>query len=63
SDNVPATVATMTALSSTFASTSSILPITIDDYEIARKMLRETFREMFREMLLPFPRLILKRKS
>ncbi|GKA25348.1 hypothetical protein Tco_0711457 [Tanacetum coccineum] len=35
SDNVPATVATMTALSSTFASTSSILPITIDDYEIA----------------------------
>ncbi|GKE46177.1 hypothetical protein Tco_1477435, partial [Tanacetum coccineum] len=34
SDSVPATVATTTALSTTFASTSSIPYITIDDYEI-----------------------------
>ncbi|GJW90394.1 gypsy type transposase [Tanacetum coccineum] len=34
SDSVPATVVTTTALSTTFASTSSIAPITIDDYEI-----------------------------
>ncbi|GJW08420.1 hypothetical protein Tco_1570843 [Tanacetum coccineum] len=34
SDSVPATVATTTALSSAFASTSSIPSITIDDYEI-----------------------------
>nr|GEU70024.1 transposase (putative), gypsy type [Tanacetum cinerariifolium] len=34
SDSVPATVATMTALSTTFASISFIPSITIDDYEI-----------------------------
>nr|GEV16323.1 hypothetical protein [Tanacetum cinerariifolium] len=34
SGNVPAAVVTTTALSITFASTSSIPPITIDDYEI-----------------------------
>ncbi|GJW36073.1 hypothetical protein Tco_0058993 [Tanacetum coccineum] len=33
-DSVPATIASTTALSTTFASTSSIPPITIDDYEI-----------------------------
>ncbi|GKA29849.1 hypothetical protein Tco_0716094 [Tanacetum coccineum] len=33
-DSVPATVATTTALSTTFVSTSSVPPITIDDYEI-----------------------------
>ncbi|GKC79558.1 hypothetical protein Tco_1130332 [Tanacetum coccineum] len=33
SGSVPATVATITALSTTFASTSSIPPITVDDYE------------------------------
>ncbi|GJV43498.1 hypothetical protein Tco_1428034 [Tanacetum coccineum] len=33
SGNVPAVVATTTALSTTFASTSSLLPITVDDYE------------------------------
>ncbi|GJW15049.1 hypothetical protein Tco_0019182 [Tanacetum coccineum] len=34
SDSVPATIATTMTLSTTFASTSSIPPITIDDYEI-----------------------------
>ncbi|GJY74498.1 hypothetical protein Tco_0478929 [Tanacetum coccineum] len=34
SDSVPTTVATTTALSTTFASTISVPPITIDDYEI-----------------------------
>ncbi|GJY40115.1 hypothetical protein Tco_0427385 [Tanacetum coccineum] len=34
SDSVPATVATTTALSTTFASASSVPPITIEDYEI-----------------------------
>ncbi|GKC02451.1 hypothetical protein Tco_0994061 [Tanacetum coccineum] len=34
SDSVPATIATTTALSTTFASTTSVPPITIDDYEI-----------------------------
>ncbi|GJW94396.1 hypothetical protein Tco_0174068 [Tanacetum coccineum] len=34
SGSVPATVATITALSTTFASTSSISPITVDDYEV-----------------------------
>ncbi|GKF48478.1 hypothetical protein Tco_0141729, partial [Tanacetum coccineum] len=34
SDSVPATVATTTALSTTFSSVSSVLPITIKDYEI-----------------------------
>ncbi|GKC29051.1 hypothetical protein Tco_1036345, partial [Tanacetum coccineum] len=34
SDSVPATIATTTALSTTFAYTSSVPPITIDDYEI-----------------------------
>ncbi|GKF31903.1 hypothetical protein Tco_0101701, partial [Tanacetum coccineum] len=32
--SVPATVATVTALSTTFASRSSIPPITVDDYEV-----------------------------
>ncbi|GKC89417.1 hypothetical protein Tco_1150066 [Tanacetum coccineum] len=35
SDSVPATVVTTTALSTTFASASSVPPITIEDYEIA----------------------------
>ncbi|GKA83365.1 hypothetical protein Tco_0804960, partial [Tanacetum coccineum] len=35
SDSVPVSTATTTALSTTFASASSILPITIEDYEIA----------------------------
>ncbi|GJX75695.1 hypothetical protein Tco_0322506 [Tanacetum coccineum] len=34
SGSVPATVATVTALSTTFASRSSIPPITVDDYEV-----------------------------
>ncbi|GKA91898.1 hypothetical protein Tco_0813823 [Tanacetum coccineum] len=34
SDSVPATIATTTALSTTFASASSVPPITIEDYEI-----------------------------
>ncbi|GJX93368.1 hypothetical protein Tco_0347954 [Tanacetum coccineum] len=34
SDSVPVSTATTTALSTTFASASSILPITIEDYEI-----------------------------
>ncbi|GKA51853.1 hypothetical protein Tco_0745049, partial [Tanacetum coccineum] len=35
SNSVPSTVVTTTALSTTFASTSSVPPITIEDYEIA----------------------------
>nr|GEU54925.1 RNA-directed DNA polymerase, eukaryota [Tanacetum cinerariifolium] len=35
SDSVPAAIATTTALSTTFASTSFVPPITIEDYEIA----------------------------
>ncbi|GJZ39735.1 hypothetical protein Tco_0586298 [Tanacetum coccineum] len=34
SDSVPATIATTTAQSTTFASASSVPPITIEDYEI-----------------------------
>ncbi|GKF15526.1 hypothetical protein Tco_0056988 [Tanacetum coccineum] len=34
SDSVPATAVTTTALSTTFASASSIPPITVDDYEV-----------------------------
>ncbi|GJW40995.1 hypothetical protein Tco_0066840 [Tanacetum coccineum] len=34
SDIVPATANTTTALSTTFASTSSIAPISVDDYEV-----------------------------
>ncbi|GKD06685.1 hypothetical protein Tco_1181659, partial [Tanacetum coccineum] len=35
SDSMPVSAATMTALSTTFASASSIRPITIEDYEVA----------------------------
>nr|GEY17195.1 hypothetical protein [Tanacetum cinerariifolium] len=66
-DSVSAVVATTTALSTTFASTSSIPLITVDDYDVVGADDQEddqgNVRGMFREMLLLSPRLNLRRKS
>ncbi|GJS66609.1 hypothetical protein Tco_0681173 [Tanacetum coccineum] len=63
SGSMPAAVVTTTALSTTFVAVSSVLPITIEDYEIVVQMIQRMLREMVREMLLLSPQLNLKRRN
>ncbi|GJX62498.1 hypothetical protein Tco_0295398 [Tanacetum coccineum] len=54
-DSVPATVATTTALSTTFASTCSVPPMTVDDYEIAGADGQEGVQENVQGNVASFP--------
>ncbi|GKC25832.1 hypothetical protein Tco_1027982 [Tanacetum coccineum] len=55
SDSVPVTIVTTTALSTTFASASSVPPITIEDYEIAGMDGQEDAQEGVQGNVASFP--------